>query len=152
MANRIPINQEKLAQGSAGHPLLPSYWEDSSFHCVDCGETVLFSAEQKKEYYEVEQKLIYSKPRRCDRCRDEILRVKELKHRMDEALCRAKHSTDIIAIDAAIHALVAYHDKTKAGSLKRLRELLKNRPSKHVNTPTTKRARGLVAGKAFKHS
>ncbi|MEM7577579.1 MAG: zinc-ribbon domain containing protein [Planctomycetota bacterium] len=73
------------------YDLLPEWYEDLEFRCVDCGATETWTAAQQKWWYEAVKAHIHSRAIRCSRCR---------KRRRDEREAQRQHMSKMAELKA----------------------------------------------------
>src|SRR5262245_57334809 len=66
-SDAIPADLSQQAPNNSYGP--PLYYRDYEFTCADCGSRQVWTAEQKKWWYEVAKGSIYSGAKRCRACR-----------------------------------------------------------------------------------
>lgn len=72
----------------------PYYYQDIEFVCVDCGESQVWLAKDRKWYYEVAKGSIYAGPKRCRSCRKRLREIKARHRAQQKAANRAQKKGD----------------------------------------------------------
>ena len=132
-AKKISVKVENLSAASRRSYGIPEFWEDTEIRCRNCGNTFVFAAEQKKDWYECQQKHLCEQPVLCSRCFFEHSQRRRLKSRMDYALRMLKASPTEQAKLEAAETIVEYFQREKRGNipfaLHLLRDILRTHPS-----------------------
>lgn len=66
--SRVPVNRERWSESSQRTYALMEFYEDIIWSCRGCGQSSVFTAQEQKQAFEVEQVYIYWRPRLCDAC------------------------------------------------------------------------------------
>jgi len=87
----VRANREKLRHNNT-YGLLPYFYLDRDFDCIDCGSKQRWTADQQKWWYEEAKGSIDSRAVRCFPCRKHIQALKEAQRRhMENVANRAPH-------------------------------------------------------------
>ena len=87
----VKADQAELSHNNT-YGLLPEFYVDFPFVCIDCGANDLWTAKQQKWWYEVAKGNINSTAVRCRSCRNKIRAVKDQqKKHMEEMANREPH-------------------------------------------------------------
>lgn len=90
----VKANPAKLAHNNT-YGLLPLFYIDKEFTCIDCGSDEIWTAKQQKWWYEMAKGHIDSTAVRCRRCRDKIKKQKDdQKAHMEEMAQRVPHPNE----------------------------------------------------------
>jgi len=91
----VAANLRKQAPNNSYSP--PTYYEDFTFSCADCGKTETWTAEQQKQYYEEWRKPIYGTAKYCRECRRRRRDEKEAQRKKSE---EGRHEISLIGVNS----------------------------------------------------
>ena len=90
----LPVDRDQLSPESQGSWDLPSYYEDQTYWCVDCGEEQMFTAKEQKDYYETKKRYIYKGWTRCETCYEARLKQRRIRRELHESYKALKDQLD----------------------------------------------------------
>lgn len=115
---KIPVCPESLSEESQRSYGIPEFYEDEYYKCIECGKETLFSAEQQKQWYEVEKRYLFQGPIRCRHHFFLWLSDRKTKFRMDKALEYLNlHPDSKDAMRDYALSIVEFHKNTGNGNL-----------------------------------
>lgn len=92
--NAIVANKDELSHNNT-YGLLPLFYVDKAYKCIDCESHEIWTAKQQKWWYETAKGHIDSTAVRCRRCRNSIKEQKlEQKKHMEEMAQREPHPNE----------------------------------------------------------
>ena len=115
---KLPIDFSKLSEKSLRSWVLPNFYVDEIFNCVDCGKQCIHTAETQKKWYEEDKKYFWQRPTRCDVHFHEWREARKSKFEMDHALENLKEKPeDKKLLISYAKAIVKFHQKNERGNL-----------------------------------
>lgn len=65
---RVAVDRKQWSENSQRTYFLIEFYEDIRWTCRGCGQASVFTAQEQKQVYEIEQRYIYWRPVLCDAC------------------------------------------------------------------------------------
>ena len=123
----LPVDPDQLPAESRGSWSLPSYYEDHTYWCVDCGEKNIFTAKEQKDYYETRKRYIFKARIRCESCYEAWLKQRRIRRELEESHKALKdRPEDTTAMLTHAQTIVKYHELIGFGDLQLAIQLLQN--------------------------
>ena len=132
---KLPVEHEKLSEKSLRSWVLPEFYVDEIYNCIDCGKKCIHTAETQKRWHEEEKKYFWQKPLRCDIHFQEWRESRKSKFKMDRVLEKLKdHPEDKQLLISYAEAIVNFHQKNERGNLQLAMSIFKRFEIKDNNS------------------
>ena len=123
---KLKVNKNLLSEKSLRSYDLPDYYYDETINCETCHKSFVFTKEEQQEWYEVQRKYFWMRPKYCDTHYNEWLARYKSKIEMDKMFKELEQNDSLKVIFKVAESIYKYYLlNSHQGNIEKLRQLLK---------------------------